>query len=114
MTGVTISWNLQVVQDSECTPETPGETRRRSTPIRPPPHGLPHHRSPHAIPHTASPHGLPTTAAHAAKPQPHPPTPRPPPRTYCGTLRTTREVPRNSATTVSPQYKVTSVIPLRP
>lgn len=32
MTGVTISWNLQVVQDSERTPETPGKTRRRSTP----------------------------------------------------------------------------------
>lgn len=99
MTGVTISWNLQVVQDSECTPETPGETRRRSTPTR---------RPPHAIPRTASP----TTAAPAAKPQPHPQPPNP--RTYCGTLRTTREVPRNSATTVSPQYKVTSVIPLRP
>lgn len=98
MTGVTISWNLQVVQDSECTPETPGETRRRNTPTRHPPHGLP------------------TTAAHAAKPQPNPkPQPHPPnPRTYCGTLRTTREVPRNSATTVSPQYRVTSVIPLRP
>lgn len=102
MTGVTISWNLQVVQDSERTPETSGETRRRNTPTRHPPHAIPRPPSP-------------TTAAHAAKTQPNPQTPQPPhPRTYCGTLRTTREVPRNSATTVSPQYKVTSVIPLRP
>lgn len=97
MTGVTISWNLQVVQDSECTPEMPGETHRRSTPTRHLPHGIPHHRSPR--PQT----------------QPNPKTPQPPNLcTYCGTLRTTREVPRNSATTVSPQYKLTSVIPLRP
>lgn len=93
MTGVTISWNLQVVQDSERTPETPGETRRRSTP------GTRVTRTPRA---------------------PEPPSPRTPhpahsrPRTYFGTPRTTREVPRNSATTLSSQYRVTSVIPLRP
>lgn len=96
MTGVTISWNLQVVQDSERTPETPGETRRRSTP------GTRVTRTPRA---------------------PEPPSPRAPrtpvpahsrPRTYFGTPRTTREVPRNSATTLSSQYRVTSVIPLRP
>lgn len=90
MTGVTISWNLQVVQDSERTPETPGEARRRSTPG--------------------------TRVTHA--PASRTPSPRAPehsrPRTYFGTPRTTREVPRNSATTLSLQYKVTSVIPLRP
>lgn len=101
MTGVTISWNLQVVQDSERTPETPGKTRRRSTP------GV-----------------APRTRALPRRSAPMPPPPRVPrttrapehsrPRTYFGTPRTTREVPRNSATTLSSQYKVTSVIPLRP
>lgn len=94
MTGVTISWNLQVVQDSERTPETPGKTRRRSTPGT----GVTHAPAPR----TPSPR------------TPSPRTPRAPASTYFGTPRTTREVPRNSATTLSSQYKVTSVIPLRP
>lgn len=92
MTGVTISWNLQVVQDSERTPETPGETRRRSTP------GTRVNHAPASR----------TPSPQAPKP------PRAPASTYFGTSRTTREVPRNSATTLSSQYRVTSVIPLRP
>lgn len=94
MTGVTISWNLQVVQDSERTPETPAKHAAAVPPA----------------PESPTPQ----------RPAPEPPSPRPcappsaPASTYFGTPRTTREVPRNSATTLSSQYKVTSVIPLRP
>lgn len=104
MTGVTISWNLQVVQDSERTPETPA---KHAAAVPPAPESPTPQRP---APEPSSPQ----------RPAPEPPSPRPcappsaPASTYFGTPRTTREVPRNSATTLSSQYKVTSVIPLRP
>lgn len=96
MTGVTISWKVQVVLDSERTPD--------NTAPRTPPHTPSNPRTPAT--HTPS---NPHTPPHAHPRHMHPRHPR-----YCGTPGTTREVPRNSATTLSPQYKVTSVIPLRP